>query len=190
MSPLFEAAKDLQTFFEKQGWRFCIIGGLALLRWGQPRFTQDVDVTLITGFGGENDFIDPFLNSGYRGRIADAAEFARRNRVLLISSPNGIPIAVALAGQPFEEEVVDRSSVFEYTAGCALRTCSAEDLIVLKLFAFRSRDVLDVETVAVRQRGELDWNYVHTHLQELSELKEQPEIIETLDRIERQSRDR
>jgi len=41
MSGLFDAARDLQAFFESHGWRFCFIGGAAVLRWGEPRFTRD-----------------------------------------------------------------------------------------------------------------------------------------------------
>src|SRR5271157_2107696 len=103
MTPLLEAARNLQDFFNQRSWRFCIIGGLALLRWGEPRFTRDVDVTLLCGFGREEDFINPLLASGYGGRISDAAGFALRNRVLPIESSGGVPIAVALGGLPFEE---------------------------------------------------------------------------------------
>ena len=185
MTPLFEAALALQQWFDSRRWRFCIIGGLALLRWGQPRFTRDVDVTLLTGFGREDEFIAPLLaaSSGYRGRILEAAEFARRNRVLLLESAQGVPIDISLGGLPFEELVVGRSSIYEFEPGCELRTCSAEDLVVLKLFAYRPQDVLDVETVVLRQRGALDWRYVETQLQPLVELKEQPEIMQTLSRL-------
>jgi len=185
MTPLFEAARDLQAFLTQRQWRFCIIGGMALLRWGDPRFTRDVDVTLLSGFGHEEQFITPLLASGYRGRIADAAGFALRNRVLLLQSPNGVPIDIALGGLPFEEVVVERSSLCEYAPGCALRTCSAEDLIVLKLFAFRPQDVLDVETIAIRQEGALDWGHIERHLGPLAEIKEQPEIMDFLARLRR-----
>jgi hypothetical protein len=40
--------------------------------------------------------------------------------------------------------------------GVALVTCSAEDLIVFKAFAGRERDWLDIEGIALRQRGRLD----------------------------------
>jgi len=183
MTPLFEAALELQNFFLRRQWQFCLIGGIALLRWGEPRFTRDVDVTLLTGFGREDEFITPILSSGYRGRIPDAAEFARRNRVLLVDSPRGIPIDIALAGLPFEALVVERASLYEFEAGCFLRTCSAEDLIVLKLFAFRARDVLDVETIVVRQHGRLDWAYIDTQLSPLAQLKEQPEIMEVFSKL-------
>lgn len=105
MSTLFDAARDLQSLLEAHGWRFCFIGGIAVLRWGEPRFTRDLDVTLLCPFGSEDEISAPLLNSGYSARIADAGEFARRNRVLLLAAPNGIPIDVALAALPFEEGV-------------------------------------------------------------------------------------
>ena len=41
------------AFCQEQGWRFCIIGGLALQRWGEPRLTRDVDIEVFTGFAGK-----------------------------------------------------------------------------------------------------------------------------------------
>ena len=58
MNDILRAAADLQTFCEQHGWAFCFIGGLAVQRWGNPRYTQDADLTLLTGFGGEEAFIE------------------------------------------------------------------------------------------------------------------------------------
>lgn len=180
MTPLFTAALELQTFFEQRRWGFCIIGGVALLRWGRPRFTRDIDVSLLAGFGDEDRFIGPMLDAGYRPRIPDAADFARRNRVLLVQSASGVPIDLGLAGLPYEFLAVERSTLFEYEPGCSLRTCSAEDLIVQKLFANRTQDILDVESIADRMRAMIDWNYVLTQLGPLAELKEDPTIMARL----------
>jgi hypothetical protein len=117
MSALFGAGRDLQTFLETRGWGFCFIGGLAVLRWGEPRFTRDVDVTLLCPFGSEDEVSAPLLDSGYLGRIPDVREFTRRNRVLLLQSRDGVPIDIALAAIPFEERMVERSSLFEFEAG-------------------------------------------------------------------------
>jgi hypothetical protein len=64
-----------------------------------------------------------------------------------------------------------------------LRTCSAEDLIVLKPFASRPLDLHDAEGVAIRQKGKLDWTYVEDQLRPLSEVKRQPEMMDTLARL-------
>ena len=34
------AAGEIQSFCLQQCWRFCFIGGVAVQRWGEPRFTQ------------------------------------------------------------------------------------------------------------------------------------------------------
>lgn len=179
MFELLRVAAGLQDFCERRDWRFCFIGGLALQRWGEPRETADVDVTLLTGFGGEEPFISALLDR-YPGRIDDAAGFARANRVLLLRSASGVGIDVALGGLPFEESVVSRATRFSFPGDVPLRTCSAEDLVVLKAFAARGRDWVDVEGIIVRQTGTLDWKYIDEHLGPLAELKEAPEILTEL----------
>jgi hypothetical protein len=75
--------------------------------------------------------------------------------------------------------------VVRANAKSALRTCSAEDLIVLKLFAFRPRDVLDAETIVIRQRAALDWQYIAANLQPLAEVKDEPGIMAAFEKLRR-----
>ncbi|MDX2153410.1 MAG: nucleotidyl transferase AbiEii/AbiGii toxin family protein [Bryobacteraceae bacterium] len=182
MTPVFAAAQELQGFMESRGWGFCMIGGLAVLRWGEPRLTRDVDVTVLAGFGNEDEFIQPLLER-YKARLTDAGEFARRSRVLLLEATNGTPLDVALGGLAYEALAVERSSEFEFEPGCRLRTCSAEDLLVQKLFAFRVRDLADAEGVALRMRGRLDWAYVEEQLRPLAEAKDEPGIMAQLAKL-------
>lgn len=96
MNPIFAAAQEIQAFCRARGWRFCFIGGLALQRWGEPRLTQDVDLTILTGFGGEVGYVDVLLTA-FSSRIEGAREFALRHRVLLLRSTQGIPLDVRSA---------------------------------------------------------------------------------------------
>jgi hypothetical protein len=178
---VIRAAAELQAFCESQRWRFCFIGGLALQRWGEPRETIDVDLTLLTGFGGEEPFVRKILDR-FDARIPDAVQFALTRRVVLVRAPSGVGLDIALGGLPFEESVVARSSLFSFPPQTLLRTCSAEDLVVLKAFAARAKDWLDVEGIIVRQTGKLDWPYIRGQLQPLAELKEAPEIMDELER--------
>src|SRR5262245_31635898 len=114
MNPLFLAARDFQSVLERLQWRFCFIGGLAIQRWGQPRLTEDIDLTLFCGFGHELEHVEPLLAAGYRTRVPNAAQFAVRSRVLLIQSPDGWEIDVGLGGLPFEDGMVERSTLFEF----------------------------------------------------------------------------
>jgi len=180
VNEVIRAAAEIQTLCESEKWRFCFIGGLALQRWGEPRETIDVDLTLLTGFGGEEPYIEKVLRQ-FEPRIDVAAEFALTRRVLLVRAPSGVGIDIALGGLPFEESVVERSSNFAFPLEIMLRTCSAEDLIVLKAFAARTKDWLDVEGIIIRQTGKLDWGYIRRQLSPLVELKETPEILEQLE---------
>jgi hypothetical protein len=182
VNEVIRAAAELQALCVSEGWRFCFIGGLAVQRWGEPRETVDVDLTLLTGFRDEQRFIRILLDR-YQPRIDGAAEFAASRRVLLLRAESGVGLDIALGGLPFEEMAVDRSSLFSFPPDVSLRTCSAEDLIVLKAFAARSKDWMDVEGVIIRQAGELDWSYVRAQLLPLLELKEAPEIWDQLEKL-------
>jgi len=179
VNPLFAAAADVQAFFSSLGWRSTVIGGLAVQRWGEPRQTRDVDLALLTGLGGEGAFVDPILGR-YRSRIPEARQFALEHRVVLIETSSGIPVDVSLAGLPFEARVIDRSGPFEVSDGMTFDTCSAEDLLVLKAFAGRVQDWLDIEGVIVRQGPRLDRALVLEELRPLLELKEDDEGVSRL----------
>jgi hypothetical protein len=182
MNDLFEVAKLLQIFCDREGWRSCFIGGLAVQRWGEPRVTRDVDLTVLAGFGNEERIIDPLLQN-YAARIQDAKEYALRRRVLLLTAPGGAGIDVLLGALPYEENLIKRATPFEFDPGVKIRTCSAEDLMIMKLFAGRPLDIRDAEGVAVRNADRLDWPYIEEQLRPLADAKEDPEILKTLARL-------
>ena len=179
MNVLFAAAADLQAFCAARGWQSCIIGGLAVQRWGEPRQTRDVDLTLLTGIGGEARFIDPIL-AHYTPRMPDAKRFALDHRVILIETAAHVPLDVSLGGLPYEARVVERATTFDVDPGVTLTTCSAEDLVVLKAFAGRPQDWLDIEGIIVRQGTALARPLVLEELRPLLDLKDDQEAAATL----------
>lgn len=179
MRELFQTARDLQTFCRANGWSFCFIGGLAVWRWGKPRFTQDVDITLLAGFRGEDQIVDTFLMR-YASRVPNGRQLFIEQRVLRLTDTSGVPIDVALGGLPFEESAVRRASAFEFNPGEPLQVCSAEDLVVMKAFAGRPHDWGDIDAVLARHGASLDWTYIYSNLSPLAELKEAPELVTQL----------
>jgi len=182
MKGVFAAALEIQEFLRRAGAKFCFIGGVALQRWGQPRLTQDVDLTLLCGLGDESAAID-WLLAKFAARLPDARDFALRNRVLLLRASSGVAIDVSLGAIPFEHRCVSRASEFDFGAGFRLLTCSAEDLIVLKAFASRPQDWIDIEAVVLRQQPTLDWKLVFDELEPLVALREAPEVLDRLRRL-------
>ncbi|MGI8576001.1 MAG: nucleotidyl transferase AbiEii/AbiGii toxin family protein [Egibacteraceae bacterium] len=178
-NPLADAAAEVQQACDERDWRFCFIGGLAVVRWGEPRLTRDVDLTLITGYGEEASYVDALLER-FPGRLDETRAFALDNRVLLLRATNGIPIDAALGALPFEERAVQRASSFRL-ADQELTVCSAEDLIVHKVFAGRPHDWADVEGVIARQGSGLAAQVI---LEELGPLLDASGHSERLRRLE------
>ena len=99
------------------------------------------------------------------------------------SIPSKVKIDVALAAFQFEVEALARASDWEAVPSIILRTCSAEDLIVFKVFAGRARDWLDVEGIIERQAGALAADLIWRELTPLLELKEDAESGPRLRRL-------
>ena len=84
MIDLITEAASLQKFLEEKGWDFFFIGGVAVQVWGQPRLTQDIDLTIFTNLKNEHEYIDAFLER-YSPKFSDAGQFALTNRFCLCS---------------------------------------------------------------------------------------------------------
>jgi hypothetical protein len=179
ISKLLNAAREVHSFMRRKRWKFCIIGGVAVEQWGEPRATRAVDITLLTGYAHEERFLDEILGK-FKGRVPNPREFALMNRVVLCRASNGVEIDTALAGFAYEERVIARATPFPYAPKASLLTCSAEDLIILKAFAGRERDWLDVRGVIQRQTPRLDWDYIERELPTLADLKDDPSILTRL----------
>ena len=176
------AAAEVEAFCRGHGWRFCFIGGVAVQRWGMPRFTQDVDLTLMTGLGDESKFIDTLLET-FPGRLANARQFALEHRVLLARTTGLIDLDIAMGAFPFEEASIRRATPWNVNELVTLTTCSAEDLIIHKVFAARDRDWSDAESILVRQHGALNLTHIRRELPPLLELKDDIGSMRKLERM-------
>jgi hypothetical protein len=152
---LVVAARDVLGALQSAGHPACLIGGLVVPRWGQPRATTDVDCSVLAPYGREDGPIDVLL-SAFQPRRGDAREFAETYRVPLLRTPAGVGIDVSLAALPFEQEAIDRATRWEIVPGAHVTTCSAEHLMVYKLVAARPQDLVDVAGIVRRQSDRLD----------------------------------
>ena len=181
-SRLIEAALEIQDFCEHRRWPFCFIGGIAVLHWGEARLTRDADLTIFTGIGREQYFIEEILTK-FKSRIEDGLAFALQHRVLLLYATNRIPVDISLGALPFEESAVERAAMQEITPGVKLRLCSPAALVVYKVFAGRPQDWLDVEGIVVKRGREIDWNLLRQELDQLLRLKEDSESLPRLEAL-------
>jgi hypothetical protein len=177
MNQQFKAAWEVHQFFTKEVIPYAIIGGIALQRWGEPRFTRDVDVTILVNIGEEEEIVKSIL-SVFTKRIPDALEFALRNRICLVRSKEGCEIDISLGIPGYEEEVVNRAVDCDLTEDYTVKICSAEDVVIHKAVTGRPQDLIDIKSVIIRQGDKLDVKYVQKWPKEFSHLLEDKEIIE------------
>jgi predicted nucleotidyltransferase len=166
---LLRAAKEISAFLEERRIPYAIIGGLALLYWGEPRLTHDVDVTVLVPAGELEPFLDAVMER-FPPRIAEAREFALEHHMLLVQDAQAVPLDISLGIPGYEEEALRRAVEVEFPEVGSLRLLSAEDLIIHKCVAGRARDEEDVKGVLVRQGLRLDLAWIRTWLGRFREL--------------------
>jgi hypothetical protein len=140
--------------------------------WGNPRTTQDIDISLFVGYGNEGPFIERLLQD-FPSRIKRGAkDFAETNRVVLLADKDGIPIDVGLAGLPIEEEMIDRALPFNVGNKRTLKVVAPNDLIAMKVFANRDRDWVDIADLVTRQEKNIDWKHINQCVKIMCQLSE------------------
>jgi uncharacterized nucleotidyltransferase DUF6036 len=168
----------LMEWFRDAGLRGAVIGGVAASLRGKPRLTDDVDALVL-----EAD-AETLLRSGFKfgftPRIADAAEFSRQTRVLLLRyQPGDIDIDISLGALPFEDEVIERSTWIR-AGNVRILLASAEDLVIMKAVAGRPRDMMDIENV-IQANPDLDVDRIRRWVREFSAVLDMPEIHSNLE---------
>jgi len=173
---LAAAAREVLSALDDAEIQACVIGALAVHRWGEPRATSDADFSALAPYGDESRVVDILLQR-FKSRRSDAREFALAHRVLLLNTAGGVGVDVALAAFPFEIEALDMASSWDILPGVRLRTCPAAHLVIYKLVAGRTHDLSDVEGIVNRQGRRLDVDRIRRWGREFAELKEDPDLL-------------
>ena len=141
---LRSALADLTNWLNAAQIPSMVIGGIAASILGRPRLTQDVDALAILPESDWHGAIDAAARFGIFPRIADALEFARRSRVLLMRhAQSAIDLDITFGALPFEESAVENSQLHD-VGGIQVRLPRVEDLLVMKAIARRPRDLEDI----------------------------------------------
>ena len=147
--PVQPAALELLTALSKvlSNWgRWYVFGAQAVIAYGVPRLSADVDVTLDLAPQEPERFVRDMESAGFTLRVQDA-DFVRRTRVLpFVHVATGMPLDVVLAGSGLEDEFLDRARATDL-GGFSVPLIDPEDLIIAKLLAGRPKDIEDARGV-------------------------------------------
>ena len=159
------------------GGRWYVFGAQAVIVWGRPRLTRDVDVTVHLDPDDPAAFVAAMGEAGFDLRVADADDFVRRTRVLpFVHAPTDLPLDVVLAG-PGLEDAFARDAIGVSVEGTVVPVISPTDLIVTKVLAGRPKDLEDVRGVVLTQGDDLDVAAVRMRLRQIEQALDQSDLL-------------
>lgn len=161
------------VFLEENGYPYAIVGGIALAQWGVIRATLDVDIKVLVP---ESDYTK--VRSDIRSVFPVSArkEF-ETNPLIVAVEIDGINVDFLLALPGYEEEIIKHSTQRDLN-GWSAWICSAEDLIIQKVVAGRSKDWMDIEALLIEQYGQLNHQYILGWVTQFAEALDDQELLE------------
>ena len=165
---LLEGALELAGALNRQSFRYALIGGLAAGYRTHARFTRDVDFLLYVPQIALPALLDELSLRGFAmDPVATIREWTQHHMTTL--SYHGIRVDWLKPVIPAYEHVMDKATE-ENWLNHPIRVASAEGLILLKLLAFRTQDVLDIENLVAAHRDKLDVDWIRTEWQTVASL--------------------
>jgi predicted nucleotidyltransferase len=158
---------ELARLIDANGIDYMIIGGQAVLMYGEPRMTRDIDITLALTPDELNKILNIVKNLDLEILVKDAESFVKKTWVLpCFHKESGLRIDFIFSWTPFEREAIGRTKIFDIN-GYPVRFATPEDVVIHKMLAGRAIDIEDIKSIAKKQR--LDINYIKKWLKILSE---------------------
>lgn len=151
---------------------YMVIGGQAVLLYGEPRLTRDIDITLGTTLEKLDVVLGLVENIGLKS-LADPETFTRKTMVLPCQDPStSIRIDFIFSFSSYEQQALERVQKVEM-GNAKVRFASLEDLIIHKVIAGRPRDLEDVKSVLIKN-PEVDFKYIRRWLKDFAATLKQP----------------
>lgn len=161
-----------------------LFGAQAVIAFGVPRLSADVDVTLRLPAHSRDAFIDAMQAGGFELQAREA-DFVRRTSVLpFVHGPTGMPVDVVMAGSGIEDEFLERARPIELE-GVQVPTIDPEDLVIAKILAGRPKDVEDARGLWRLHGSRLDTARIQRILQLLEDALAQSDLVRAFEEIRR-----
>lgn len=179
-TPTADLLHDLRQALDALGCRWYVFGAQAVLLYGRPRLTADVDVTVEIAFDRVPSLVAALRERSFELRVRDAEAFAAQAWVLpFLHARTGIPLDVVLAGSALEARFLDRAQEHDL-GGTTVPVVTPEDLLVAKILASRPKDLEDVVGILCERRDQIDLTYVRGTLRELEAALDQTDLLDAL----------
>jgi len=166
----------------KQSLPYMIIGGQAVLLYGEPRLTRDIDITLGVNADHLNDLLAVVQELSLKPLPENVESFVRQTMVLpALDETTGIRVDFIFSFTSYESEALKRTKkvkILEQEVCFA----SPEDVIIHKVFAGRPRDIEDAKTIVLKNPG-IDVQYIKDWLKEFDASSDKKDFLRTFEEI-------
>jgi hypothetical protein len=180
---MFEAliskiAKEL----ERAGLPYMIIGGQAVLFYGSPRMTKDIDITLGVDTESLGVVVETVKSIGIEIIPEDFRTFVKQTYVLpTLEKETGLRIDFIFSFTPYERQAIAKATP-AFLGKTKIMFASVEDVIIHKVFAGRPRDLEDVRTLILKN-PDVDRHYVRKWLREFDKSHERGGLLNAFEEI-------
>lgn len=138
--------KELLSLFKKHKVRYLIVGGYAVMRYTEPRFTKDLDLLVGVDEGNPEAVYNALKEFGAPLAGLTASDFAAEGYFYQMGRPPlRVDVLMSVPGINFSD-AWERRETLE-VAGVEMHFISKLDLIKSKEAAGRPQDLLDLENL-------------------------------------------
>ena len=142
-----------------------VIGGQAVLLYGEPRLTKDIDITLGVGVRELNKLKETISSLGLKILVERDEEFVERNMVLpTLDEKSGIRVDFIFSFSLYERQAIERGKDIKLGRSM-VRFASLEDVVIHKVIAGRARDLEDIKSILLKNQ-KYDSDYIEKWLKE------------------------
>ncbi len=161
----FDLLKILAQVCERLQIRYVAVGSVATIAYGEPRFTNDVDLVLELS----EILIDPFCESFpepeyYLSRIAVENAVRNRRQFNIINTMTSLKADCIIPASPFDQAELSRGVVKKVRSDFQAVFAAPEDVILKKLEYFRigesDKHIRDIVGLLKVSGDALDMDYL------------------------------
>ena len=166
--------------FEKHNIPYIIVGGQAVLLYGEPRMTKDIDITIGLNIDRVDEIVKIMEEISIKPLPKDFHQFVKQTMVLPSIEPgSGIRIDMIFSFSQFEQNAIKRANIVKIN-NTPIHYTSLEDLIIFKIFSGRPRDIEDARKILIKNQN-ADIKYIKKQLKSLS--FEGKDLLEDFNRL-------
>lgn len=156
--------KKIAQNLDKREVPYMIIGGQAVLLYGTPRLTRDIDITL--GVDSNEFALMREICRRLKLKILpeNPEEFVNETKVLPAEdTKSNMRVDFIFSFTPYERQAIKRARKI-LLADYPVKFASCEDTVIHKMFAARAVDIEDVKNILIKNRAKMDLGYIRRWL--------------------------